>query len=411
MGWRQRLLAALREQWVVTLALTPLSLHLFQQVSLVGLLANLLAIPWVTLVITPLALLGALIAPIWDAAAWAVQGLAWCLHGLALVPYATLSSAAAPLWAGVGAVLGGVLLVMRLPLPLRLTGLVWMLPLLLWQAPRPAAGEFEVLAADVGQGNALVLRTASHTLVYDAGPRYSVESDAGQRVLVPLLRALGERVDRLVLSHRDTDHTGGARAVLQMQPQAALLSSMEAEHELHQLRGAAATNTRCLAAQEGGQSWDWDGVRFDILHPRAGDYEGSPRPNALSCVLRVSNGRRTALLTGDIEAAQEASLVERLGASGALKADLLLVPHHGSKTSSSSAFLQAVKPDLALAQAGYRNRFGHPAPVVAQRYREQGIALIVSADCGAALWRSAAPSSIGCQREIARRYWHHQSSL
>ena len=185
---------------------------------------------------------------------------------------------------------------------------------------------------------------------------------------------------------------------------------MEAEHELNQLRPAVATNTRCLAAQEGGQRWEWDGVRFEILHPRAEDYAGSPRSNALSCVLRVSNGRRTALLTGDIEAAQEASLVERLGASGALKADLLLVPHHGSKTSSTQAFLAAVNPDLALAQAGYRNRFGHPAPVVAQRYRELQIPLIVSADCGAALWRSAAPSAILCQRESARRYWHHQSA-
>lgn len=402
------MLAALHEQWVVTLALTPLTLLLFQQVSLIGLLANLLAIPWVTLVVTPLALLGALVAPIWDAAAWAVQGLAWCLGGLYQVPYATFSSAAAPIWAGIGAVFGGVLLVMRLPLPLRLTGLVWMLPLLLWQAPRPAAGEFEVLAADVGQGNALIVRTAAYTLVYDAGPRYSVESDAGQRVLVPLLRSLGERVDLLLLSHRDTDHTGGARAVLQMQPQAALLSSMEAEHELNLLRPTAAASTRCMSAQDGGQRWEWDNVYFEILHPREDDYAGSPRANALSCVLRISNGRRTALLTGDIEAAQEASLVERLGASGGLKADLLLAPHHGSKTSSSQAFLEAVKPDLALAQAGYRNRFGHPAPTVVQRYRALQIPLIVSSDCGAALWRSDAPGGVECQRGTARRYWHHQ---
>jgi competence protein ComEC len=410
-GWRQRLLAGLREQWVVTLALAPLSLLLFQQLSLVGIFANLLAIPWVTLLVTPLALLGMLLAPLWDAAAWAGMALALGLEWLASLPFASVTGAAVPLWAGVAAVLGGVQLVTRLPLPLRLAGVCWMLPALLWQAPRPPAGEFELLAADVGQGNALLVRTASHTLVYDAGPRYSVESDAGQRVLVPLLRALDERVDMLLLSHRDTDHTGGARAVLQMQSQALLLSSLEPGHELAQARVSGPAPTRCLAAQDGGQAWEWDGVRFEVLHPRAGDYLGNAKPNTRSCVLRVSNPSRAALLAGDIEAAQEAALVQRFSAgdgAGTLQADLLLVPHHGSRTSSSAAFLQAVRPGLALAQAGYRNRFGHPAPVVAERYRELGIRLIDSAHCGAAWWRSQRPAQVDCERETARRYWHHR---
>lgn len=388
---------AAREQWVVTLALTPLSLLLFNQVSLVGLLANGLAIPWVTLLVTPLTMLGVLWAPFWDLAAAAVAALMVFLQWLARWPLASISVAAAPLWCALAGVAGGLLLAMRLPWHWRVLGVPLMLPVLLWQPLRPASGEFELIAADVGQGNALIVRTAGHTLVYDAGPRFSRESDAGHRVLVPLLRALGESVDMLMLSHRDSDHIGGAPAVLAMQPQAALLSAIEDGHELQALR----PSTRCAA----GQHWRWDGVSFEVLHPAAADYELPQKSNAMSCVLRISNGRHSALLTGDIELAQE----QRLVAAGAnLKADVLLVPHHGSKTSSSAAFLDAVQPTLALVQAGYRNRFGHPALPVLARYRERGIALVTSSQCGAATWTSRQPSEIGCQRQTALRYWHHR---
>lgn len=391
------LLRAAREQWVVTLALTPLSLLLFNQVSLVGLLANALAIPWVTLLVTPLTMLGVVWAPAWDLAAGAVAGLMLFLQWLAHWPLASISVAAAPLWCALAGVAGGLLLAMRLPWHWRVLGLPLMLPVLLWQPLRPPAGQFELLAADVGQGNALIVRTAGHTLVYDAGPRFSRESDAGHRVLVPLLRAFGERVDTLVLSHRDSDHIGGAAAVLAMQPQAALLSSIEAGHELQALR----PSTRCAA----GQRWLWDGVNFEVLHPAPADYELPHKSNAMSCVLRISNGRNSALLAGDIELAQE----QRLVAAGAtLKADVLLVPHHGSKTSSSADFLDAVQPALALVQAGYRNRFGHPAPAVLARYRERGIVLVASPACGAAAWASQRPAELGCQRQAAPRYWQHR---
>jgi competence protein ComEC len=395
-SWMSGLRAGFREQWVITLALTPLTLLLFGQVSVVGLAANALAIPWVTLVVTPLAMLGALIAPIWDVAAWAVQALAWYLQWLAGLPFATVSIAHAPLWAGVAGIFGGILLAMHLPWSMRWMGLPLMLPVLLWQAPRPAMGHFELLAADIGQGNAVLVRTADHALVYDAGPRFSRESDAGHRVLVPLLRALDVKVDTLILSHRDLDHTGGALAVLTMQPQAELLSSIEDEHELQAARKA----TRCVA----GQHWRWDGVDFDILQPSAGDYDQANKTNAMSCVLKISNGAQVALLAGDIEQAQEA----RLLANTNIKSDLLLVPHHGSKTSSSAAFLDAVQPKIALVQAGYRNRFGHPAEPVMDRYDERHIRVFDSPHCGAATWASWAPDGVTCQRLAALRYWHHR---
>ncbi len=397
-GPAARLLAFLREQWVVTLALAPLGLLFFQQVSLVGLAANAVAIPWVTLVITPLAMLGSLAPPLWDLAAWAVRMLGLLLGWLAAWPWATVSVAAAPAWMAAAGVAGGVLLAMRLPWALRALGLPLLLPVLLWQAPRPAAGEFDVLAADVGQGNAVLVRTATHSLLYDAGPRFGPDSDAGQRVLVPLLRAFGERLDLLVLSHRDSDHTGGAAAVLAMQPQAALLSSIEAAHPLQALRPAR----RC----EAGQRWHWDGVDFELLHPASEDYLSFTKPNAVSCVLRIGNGRAAVLLAGDIERAQEAALVAR---APALRADLLLVPHHGSKTSSSAALIEAAHARIALVQAGYRNRFGHPAPEVAARYAASGTRLVESARCGAARWRSEAPGALGCERAWENaHYWHHR---
>ncbi|HEX7864607.1 MAG TPA: DNA internalization-related competence protein ComEC/Rec2 [Variovorax sp.] len=395
-----RLLQFFREQWVITLAITPLSPLLFQQVSLVGLLANAVAIPWVTLVITPLAMLGVVAAPLWDLAAWAVQVLALLLQWLAGLPHATLSMAAPPWWIAACGVAGGALLAMRLPWSLRSLGVPLLLPVLLWQAPRPAAGEFELLAADVGQGNAVLVRTATHSLLYDAGPRYSLESDAGHRVLVPLLRAYGERLDTLVVSHRDSDHIGGAPAVLAMQPGAALLSSVEATHPLQAMRAAR----RC----EAGQAWIWDGVRFEVLHPFESDYRSFTKPNAVSCVLRIGNGRASALLAGDIERLQETALIMRT--PQLLRADVLLAPHHGSKTSSGAAFLDAVEPRIALVQAGYRNRFGHPAPEVVARYVDRGVRLIENTRCGAAHWRSVRPGEVACERERHARYWQHRQS-
>jgi len=392
--WR-RVWGLWREQALITLALLPLSLLFFGQFSLVGLLANLVAIPWVTLLVTPLALLGMLLPWSWDLAGALLQPLVWWLGQLATWRWASVSLAMPPWPLAVVGLAGAVALSLRGPWSWRVWGVPMLLPAMLWQPPRPAPGTFDLLAADVGQGTAVLVRTASHSLLYDAGPRYSPESDAGHRVLVPLLAQASEQLDVLMLSHRDADHTGGAKTVLAMQKQAVLWSSLEPGHPLL----SEQAGQRC----EAGQQWIWDGVHFEIVHPLAQDHGQARKTNALSCVLLIRGAQGKALLTGDIEAQQERDLLQR----GVPAVDFVLVPHHGSKTSSTPEFLQALQARIALAQAGYRNRFGHPAPPVLERYLEAGMAWKDSVHCGAALWRSDAPDDVRCERLAQQRYWHH----
>jgi competence protein ComEC len=387
----------LKEQSVVTLALAPLSLLLFGQVSVVGLLANLLAIPWVTLVLTPLALLGVAVPWLWDGAALATQALMAWLDVLAQWPWAAVYRAVPPLWMGVVAAMGAWLLVMPWPWMLRMAGLLAVWPVLAWTPARPAPGEFEVLALDVGQGSAVLVRTASHSLLFDTGPRYGANADAGRSIVVPVLRAMGESPDAVVVSHRDSDHAGGAGSVRAAWPDARWLDSYGKN-----------PSERCMA----GQGWRWDGVAFDVLHPEPEDYDergvGRLSSNAMSCTLIIRNERQAAWLSGDLDAARETRLALQ---QPELRADLLIAPHHGSRTSSSPVLLNTLQPQWVLIQAGYRNRFGHPAALILNRYRVRGIQWVSSPSCGAATWRSDQPQAVTCQRQLARRYWHHAVPL
>ncbi len=390
-----------RTQWIATLGLTPLTLIFFQQISVVGFLANMISIPVITLVVTPLALLGVAFVPLWTLGAWVMGGLNRALSALVGWPGAVLMLPVAPAWAQLAGLAGAALLVLPLPWRARALGVPLLLALFWPALPRPPLGAFEVLALDIGQGTAVTVRTRDHLLVFDTGPQFSPETDAGERVLLPLLHAWGDtRVDRLVLSHRDLDHVGGARSLLAGMPVDDLLSSLENGHPL---LARAAHVSRC----EAGQAWDWDGVRFEILRPVADDYARTLKSNAMSCVLRVAaRDGPSLLLTGDIEREQEAALVGTAG-STALRSDVLVVPHHGSRTSSTAAFLDAVAPSVAVFQAGYRNRFGHPAADVLRRYVARGIAVRVSPACGAWHWRSTEPAASGlCERDAVRRYWH-----
>lgn len=399
-GWWARFKAALRTQAIATVGLAPLSLICFAQLSLVGLLANLVAIPLISFIITPLALAGGLFPPLWALAALLMQGLMAWLKLLIAWPAAVWWLPAAPLWSQGLALAGAVLIALRLPWRLRAAGLLMTLPLLWPAVPQPPPGEFELLAPDIGQGNAVLIRTGGHALLFDSGPVYAPGADAGERVLLPLLRRLGvQRLDMLMLSHRDSDHVGGAATLMQALPVGELRSSLEPGHPL---LSAGPTALRC----EAGQGWNWDGVRFDLLHPTPASYDAGLKSNDLSCVLRITSasGRRV-LLAGDLEAEQERQLVKR---EADLHADVLLVPHHGSKTSSSAELLAAVTPGVGLVQAGYRSRFGHPAPPVLARYQAAGIAIVASPACGAWRWQSGTGES-SCERELRQRYWLDRS--
>jgi competence protein ComEC len=401
--------AGLHTQLLITVGLAPLTVLLFHQISVVGLVANLVAIPLVTFVITPLALLGVLVPYAWWGAhsllVWLVQGLEWALQ----MPGAVWYVPVAPDWAQALGMLGAVMFMLAtLPWRWRVGGALLMVPMLWPPVELPSQGQFVLTALDVGQGTAVLVQTRSHVMLYDAGPLYSRESDAGVRVVVPFLRAQGLRhLDALVLSHRDADHVGGAQAVMDALDVHWLTSSLE---EQHPLRAKGVPHRDCLA----GQSWEWDGVRFSMLHPTVAPpderlqpaaWRGADKPNARSCVLKIQDAQgRTALLSGDIEAAQEFTLTQAHGAGQMdLRSDWLMVPHHGSRTSSTEAFLDAVAPQWALAQMGYRNRYGHPAPDVVQRYDDRGIRFIRSDQCGAMKWHSQhAPK---CWRQQVQRYW------
>ncbi|MDO4796331.1 MAG: DNA internalization-related competence protein ComEC/Rec2, partial [Brachymonas sp.] len=397
---RRALTDFLRAQGAIMLALTPLTLLLFGQVSLIGFIANAVAVPLITFVVTPLALLGTLWPPLWQGASILLQGLMALLQYLAAIPWASYQVAIAPAWAGAAGMAAGWLLMLRLPWAWRCTAALGLLPVLLWQAPRPAHGHFDLLAADVGQGSAILVRTRRHSLLFDTGPQYSARSDAGERVLVPLLDALNEHPDWLLLSHQDGDHIGGTPSLLAARPQMQVLGSISADHPLQQLRPVMP----CTA----GQAWQWDGVTFTVLHPSDEELaRPAPSNNAMSCVLHIGNGQRSALLAGDIGTAQERAIIARQAAEPAsLRADVLLVGHHGSKTSSSDAWLDAVQPHWAVIQQGYLNPYRHPHPTVMQRLQARGIATYLSESCGAAQWDSAS-GHLQCERARNRRYWQH----
>ncbi|CAN7418514.1 DNA internalization-related competence protein ComEC/Rec2 [Massilia sp. LjRoot122] len=353
-GWRQTLGTAARTQYAVTIGLVPLTMLLFSQVSLASPFANAVAIPVISLLVTPLALFGALLpAPL---AGWvlglahlAIELLAEGLGLLAASPLAILNAPAPQPWVFALALAGTLWMLAPRGWPQRWAGLAAWAPMLTQLPTAPAAGSFTVTAFDVGQGMALLVETERHRLLYDSGPQYAPGADAAGRILLPYLRGRGiGALDALVVSHSDVDHAGGARTLLEGVKVAQLHSSLGSGHPVAR---AAARHSRCSA----GQAWAWDGVHFEMLGPTLQSYDNAGlKANARSCVLRVASQGRAMLLAADIEAAQEAQLLE--GAAGRLRADVLLAPHHGSGTSSTAAFLAAVEPKLGIFQVGYRNR-------------------------------------------------------
>ncbi len=405
-SWRERLGGFLSAQGVASLGLLPVCVWLFGQASLAGPLANLVAVPWWSLLVVPLALLGTGLEYLWPGAgAFLWRWAAACFE---------------PGWPAFVALADSGLALWWLPearwfaLPLALAGAFWLLlprgvpgkPLaaLLWLAllwperARPRQGEVELVVIDVGQGLSVLVRTAGHALLFDAGPAVADGFDAGERAVVPALHALGvRRLDRVVLSHADNDHAGGLAAVLRGFPAPPPLAPPDASGE--------AIDGLDLGLCQAGEEWQWDGVRLRLLHPPA---HFPYLRNESSCVLRIDSAHGSALLTGDIGGVVERGLVRRAGEDpqAGLRADIVLVPHHGSHESSDPAFIAATGARHALVSSGYGNRYRHPRADVVERWRASGAQVWNTAGAGALRVRLGAGGvAVEARRQTHPRLW------
>ncbi len=391
-----------RVQIAVTLALIPPLLAIFQQVSIVSPLANAIAIPVVSLIVAPLALVGAVLPLdlVLEVSHLVMEGCMVLLDWLAAFPDAVWQQHAPPMWTVFVAIAALAWLLAPRGLPARWLGVVGLLPLFAVAPAAIRAGDVEIVVLDVGQGLSAVVRTARHALLYDAGPTFGPGTDSGNRIIVPYLRAVGvKKLDGLIVTHDDDDHSGGATSVLQAVPLDWVLTSLP---DLDPLVVQAGPALRC----EAGQRWEWDGVRFEVLHPAPASYaESGIKDNDRGCVLKIEAPGGRALLPADIERRAEEELLTQ--ARESLRAEVLLVPHHGSRTSSTPAFLQAVGPRLAVFPVGYRNRLSHPHRDVVERYRDAGVGIYRTDRDGAVTITIRSDGAIGVApyRAVYRRYW------
>jgi competence protein ComEC len=386
-------------QVAVTVGLTPLLLTTFGSLSLVSPIANAVAVPLFTLVLVPLVLVGSFAAACWPPAGSPLLGIAAWLLDAAWPSLEWLAGQSVAVWhfphlpaPEVAALCCGALLLLLPGLSAtRVLGILLCLPAMLYRPSSPASGDYELTVLDVGQGLAVVVRTGTHVLVYDTGPAFRSGRDAGEQVVLPYLRYYGvQRIDALVVSHGDLDHSGGMASLAQALPVGQTIAGPS-------VAPADRQGTRCNR----GQQWSWDGIRFSVLHP-----QGSARSadNDSSCVLRIAGAGGSALLAGDIEAASEQVLVE----NGLPATDIVVVPHHGSRSSSTAGFVHALEAKLAVFSSGYRNRWGFPQPDMVRRWSDAGAQTFLTSDSGAVeiSVRAGQAMTIREYRREHRHYWN-----
>jgi competence protein ComEC len=386
-------------QWAVAVGLLPVLLLMFGRVSVISPVANLLAVPLFALLlpVVLVAVLLSLIPGLGLPLVWVAQLLTWFLDGveaLAAWPWATESISARPAWVWAAAFVGVVLLLAPRGVPGRGLGLVALLPLMLVRPPVPPLGDAWFTLLDVGQGLSAVVRTRGHTLVFDAGPAFAGGFDTGSAVVLPYLQEVGVgRIDTLILSHADQDHAGGFAAL-----HGAIAIGRTLSGEPGEIPQAGASLCRA------GETWDWDGVGFALLHPDREDLTG----NDSSCILRVAVGEGAVLLTGDAGRGVEGRLAARLGSG--LRSDILVAGHHGSATSSSAPFLASVSPRFVLYAAGFANRWGFPAAEVRRRVAARSAVELDTGSLGAISFRLGPGGIAGPDWYRARRLrlWTHR---
>jgi len=391
-------------QFVIAIGMLPLMLLFFQRLSLAAPIANLVAVPLVSFITVPSTLLATITIDILPSLSnglffIAVESLKWLwvmIDWLSVQPWAVVDTRVVSTWSLVLAIVGAIYLLMPRGMPARWTALLLFLPALLGNRTDLNQGELNITLIDVGQGLSILLQTQHHSLVFDAGPRYSSSFDAGKNIVIPFLKSQGIlEVDTLIVSHGDNDHSGGANAILKNLSVKKVISGANRKR-WH--------NDKAIPCRS-GQSWQWDNVHFEILHPQSDKFEGG---NNQSCVLQVRVGDRVVLLPADIERATEQLLIKQYG--NKLKSHILIAPHHGSKTSSSQAFLEQVAPEMVLISDGYRNRYRFPHSSVIKRYAAKNITWLETQHSGA-ISVLVTPSRVSEPirwREKLRRYWHSQ---
>ena len=386
-----------RLQIVLSLALLPMTVWFFGQGSMIGPAANLIAVPWISFLVVPLTVAGSLLivglptigGPLLDLADGLLRLLWQVMHWLASLPSAQIYFASAPIWAFVLALIGVGWILMPRGVLVRPLGLLLLIPLLMPMRERRGPGEFEVWMFDVGQGLSVFVQTREHALLYDTGPRYPSGFDIGDAVVIPSLHALGvDRLDRMIISHGDSDHAGGAATVHLAFPEAVIESG-----EPERLAVSAA------ACRE-GESWRWDDVDFRVVGAGTGS---SAKGNDRSCVVLVSGSFGSLLLTGDATSHVEPAIADAIG--DARNPLVMTVPHHGSKTASSAAFLDAIDPQLALVSTGYHNHFGHPHADVVARFADRSVPLFNTAESGYLHVRFARARVAPEQGRLAHQAW------
>ncbi len=398
-GWRNAWWKWGRVQFLVAVGLFPVLILWFQQYPLVGILANIIVVPYISLIVVPLVLFGIVLLFLAFPIGEFVLQMAGKTLGFIWPFMEYLSSLEFNLWHSVlpsplafaTGMIGVLILLMPGGIPARWIGAFWLFPLLLPHSESPKAGNFWLAQLDVGQGLSSVIQTQSHSLIYDTGDKFSERFNAADAVIIPFLKHQNIlNPDLLLVSHGDRDHIGGARALLTKYPEMRVLTSVEE-------RIADSDVEKCVV----GQMWQWDGVNFEILNPNhSEDYHG----NNSSCVLKVSNDQYSVLLAGDIEKVIESRLIRTL--SGKLSAKLLIAPHHGSKTSSSLAFIDSVSPEIVVFPVGYRNRFGFPKQDIISRYESRQVKILNTARDGALLFRFEDQQMIFSRyRHDNQRFW------
>ena len=394
-----KVMQLVRIQWAVGIGLLPLLVFFFHRATLVAPLANIVLVPVYSLVVVPLVLLGVMLLGMWHWAgalmlkvATGVMSLSWpLLEYLADMPLAHVTTPEPSPVFVVMATIGVLWLMLPNKIPSRWLGVILLFPLFLHTPSGIPVGGFNLALLDVGQDLSAVVRTTRHTLVYDTGPGFSDTSDTGEMVVIPWLQSRGVKVpDLVIVSHADNDHAGGLHSLRAAYADVPVFSGEPVRIK---------TGNACLR----GQSWEWDGVRFEILSP---EVDQKVSGNDASCVLHITGRSGSVLLVGDLMRRGEQRLLRLEG--DALASEVLVVPHHGSLTSSSSEFIQAVAPKFALFPVGYRNRWGFPKPRVMAAYHDAGAELLDTATAGAIeirLWPGREPELVSRWRIDAAHFW------